>query len=1071
MNNKFLQLKHKWLEEKEFYKTNEVGTGVQGFVKKILESKELFDLKEGQLSTDPNKRKSEFIHEKKAKEQRRADFVIYINSDIVVPVEAECYGNIKAGENQLIKYQKDFDKKYGILTDGYTWRFYNNSFIIKTLSLDEILENSDLFLDFWKEYIKPEFYYLSFFETVGQLSIIEKPFHVEDDRQLFFEDITNLIRSFKNKLQIEGYLNEVEGKERVKRAVEITYAYIIQFILYKTLVDNDFDDFSKEFNESANKIYQNLKDKRYKDILGIIDNISSKISKNVYRPFAKEQEFIKEKLLDLYHSIENKLSDVSPWLDIFVFIKRYNFANVKNEIFGYIYENYLKELYGEGKKGQYFTDPTVVNFMLNQIGYTSENIKKQYESDKNSVSIIDPACGSGTFLYSATDAVIKAFDGDSEVISKKIEETVTNNIFGLDIEEFPLYLAEMSILMRMLPLIINEKYNNPIDKKIKVFKTRDSIAEFMNTALRNTINDIDVVSQKRAGQMGLFDRNLNLGYESYVRDKDDLDKMKKSLENQPKMSRYRFDYVIANPPYISYNECSKQKVLIFELMKQGKAKLNNIYGVNLHSIPTNTKKYRPNPNFYSFFISLGLSLLKDNGKLCFIIPQTILIAGDLDVLRYHLAKFTTIEKIITFSNALFIGRGLKQKTKVATSSLILLVSRRKPADFHQVKVINYKDSDEEIEKTFENIIKENKINKKFIKQHDLLVNVNNWNFIKKEQSLLEINNIYKKNTEDISCYYLHDQAIKVYKSKFFFDSGYDIDERRLLKAEPNKNCYYYPRLNKLFFSIKQIRGYWPNIRSGNSLLMIKLRQANQGYNLLDSKYKIIWSYANPDGFHYTNLPIIWARNQICAIGSNNEKELYYLFSIINSNFIKFILYSNLKNENEKNLLISTSAIKELVRVPKINKDNKFIKDMIIKKTEEMLSLEEKKLSDLIDFSNTMIQKFNAISIENNNLILKNDQEKIKLSIKENFDLVNKTINREYLKNLSLLEENQPISLSQLKNTPAIDFERQRILKDYIEDLVFCLYFNIQIPKDKLSNIEFIKQLCEGNRFYKQLTAN
>ena len=53
----------------------------------------------------------------------------------------------------------------------------------------------------------------------------------------------------------------------------------------------------------------------------------------------------------------------------------------------------------------------------------------------------------------------------------------------------------------MLPLIINEKYNNPIDKKIKVFKTRDSISEFMDTALRNTFNDMNIAFHKSAGQM------------------------------------------------------------------------------------------------------------------------------------------------------------------------------------------------------------------------------------------------------------------------------------------------------------------------------------------------------------------------------------------------------------------------------------------------------------------------------------------------------------------------------------------------------------------------------------------
>ncbi|MBI4712214.1 MAG: N-6 DNA methylase [Planctomycetes bacterium] len=650
------QLKSKWNKEKESYKKQELGTGVQSFVKDCLESAELFGLKEGRLATKDESRRNEFIYEKQAKDKGRADFAIYINAEILIPMEVERHENIKAGIKQLFAYQKGFDRQqYGILTDGYTWRLYTNS-TYREYTLDHLFDKKSEFWTYWEDYIKPELYYLNFFEPVGQKHLFEEKLPVEDFRQPFFEDITNLIRRFKDKLNIEGYFKGLEPKERGKKAVEITYAYIIQFILYKTLVDNAFDDFPNKFKDSVKHIHGHLKAKRYKDILGIIDSISNEISRNIYRPFIKEQEFINKTLLELYR-VENKLTDVAPWLDIFVFIRKYSFASIRNEIFGYIYENYLKALYEDESKGQYFTDPAVVNFILEQMGWTPANLKKRYQNEKDSVSLIDPACGSGTFLYSAVDQLVSTFNKNDLESAKQIEEIVNKNIFGLDIAEFPLYLAEMNILMRLLPLIITEKYNNVIEKKIKVFKTNDSIAEFMDTALRNTINDINVAYERNNGQRELFTEKLNLGYSSYVRDEDDLKEMKKSLENQPQCPRRRFDYVISNPPYVGYNECAKQKVLIFKLMKQGKVKLSDIYGVNLHSTPDNQKKRPPKPNIYALFIALGLSLLKDNGKICYIIPQTLLTSGDHDTLRYHLSKFTTIEKIITFSGKMFIGLG------------------------------------------------------------------------------------------------------------------------------------------------------------------------------------------------------------------------------------------------------------------------------------------------------------------------------------------------------------------------------------------------------------------------------
>lgn len=1055
------ELRLKWNKEKNSYIKQEVGMGSQKFVKDVLKCNEIFNLKEGLLSTEKEKRDREFVEESKTKAARKADVVIYINPEIIIPVEVEKYNNIEAGFDQLMQYQSDLDKKFGILTDGFTWRFYNNAYLLKEFTINEIFSNSKLFLDFWQEYIKPEFYYLSFFEDRGQLKFLPEDLSVEKKRQDFFRDITTLIRSFKNKLDIEGYFKDLGKKEKGKRAVEITYAYIIQFILYKTLVDNNFDDYDKEYKKRNKEIYECLKTKNYGKILGIIDGISQNISQNIYHPFKKEQEYINNTLLDLFHKPKNYLHDVSPWLDIFIFIKKYDFANARNEIFGYIYENYLKELYEDTKKGQYFTDPAVVNFMLDQVGYTPEIIKKRLNNkpEENYISLIDPSCGSGTFLYSATDQLINAVPNGSEESSKKIEELINNNIFGLDIAEFPLYLAEMSIVMRMLPLIINEKYNNPVDKKIKVFKTNDSIAEFQDTALKNTVSDTDVAFAKSNGQLSLFTEKLNLGYASYVRDEDDLKEMKKSLENQ-KFPRRRFDFVIGNPPYVSYNECSKQNLLSFKLIRDSKMKLNDIYGVNLHSIPDHRKKYSPKPNLYAFFIALGVTLLKDGGRLCYIIPQTILTAGDLDVLRYHLAKFITIEKIITFSGKMFIGRGLKQNKPVATSSLIFVVKRIPPDLYRdQVEIIHYKDANDNVEDCLKNILANKKINKKKISQNKLLQNVSNWNFIKQGKEFLDFYEKYKNNTDDISIYYNHAIAEHSFKSRFYFDGSFNIPTKEIQMDRKQSMGYWeIPNIKSRGF-MASIDGYYPKNKK------IKIAEGSQGMIMLDTKYKVIWRYVNPDKFLFVEGKNIFPRFQQFCIASNLKNEILYLLSILNSKIISLLFDKLLRAENEKDILMGLSVIKEFVRIPKINEDNQFIKDEIIKRTEEMLALEEVALFDLVDFSRLMIQKFDNIEVEGNNLVLVNEGKKYKCEIKKDKDLMEKMIG-EKLSNKKLFSEK--INLADLKSLPAVDFDKQNKIKDYIDDLVFALYFNLPIRKVGINLAGEIKKKCKENKFYKIL---
>jgi len=1059
---KIKEIKNKWNKEKDYYKTQELGSGIHSFVRACLESEELFHIKEGSLSTKLETRKNEYIHENKAQIKRRADFVIYIDSDIVIPLEAERYENIEAGKEQLFNYQKDFDKQYGILTDGFSWRFYNNNILVKEFNLDQIFEKTDLFIEFWKEYIKPEFYYLSFFEPPKQISLFEEEhaLPVDQNRQMFFDDITKLIKSFKNKLQLEGYFNELVEKQNEKKAVEITYAYIIQFILYKTLVDNEFGNFNQEFNERVKIIHEHLNNKRYKDVLGIIDGISTEISENIYHPYIKEQDFIRNKLIRLYQSLKNELSDVSPWLDIFIFIKKYNFANIQNDIFGYIYENYLKELYAEKKKGQYFTDPAIVNFMLQQVGFTAEEIKKRYENDKNSISIIDPACGSGTFLYSAVNQIIRAIDNNNQEKSEQIEQMVINNIFGLDIEEFPLYLAEMNIIMRMLPLIINEKYNNPLDKKIKVFLTKDSVAEFINTDIVKTKLDVEVQGR----QESLLE--LDLGYKSFVREEIDVEEMKKSLEGNSQIPRRRFDYVIGNPPYIGYNELSKQGVLIYELIKKHKVNLNNIYGVNLHSIPGGRKKYPPKPNLYVFFTALGIALLKNEGKLCFIIPQTLLTAGDLDVIRYHLSKFTTIEKIITFTGKMFVGRGIKQNKPIPTSSLIFVVSKKKPLDDKRVEVINYKDSSDTIEVILQNIINDNKtekIDRKLISQKILSQNTTNWNFIKQTDKFIEFYNNYKLNSDNINIYYEHDLAQLKFGDRFYFDIGFILDSAEISKTK-NSNNYYELLDFKTFYGYSR---FIPTLYYPKDKTKIKLTKNNQGYITLEKKFKIIWSIKNPNRFYFTKRPIIFNMGKASIICSDNKNEILYLFALVNSNITKIILEEHLKHEQEKDYLIPIKSIKEYIRVPKITGQNLYIKNEIVNRVKDMLALEEKTLSDFVDLSNITLQKFDKILIENDHLILEKDNNKYNFIINENQKLIEKIVNEKYDKQII---DGEKIKLSELKYLPIIDFEKQQQMKNYIDDLVFALYNNINIANLGLDRAEEIKSECSKHQYYEIVTA-
>jgi hypothetical protein len=377
------QLKKLWKSESEHYKKSEVGSGVQSFVWDVFQNPDLFNLTRGLKATEAHKRKREFLLEESLK-HGQADAVIFMDAEVVIPVEVERYENAQSGEWQILKYRTALDKNYGILTDGYEWRFYYGDIKDKhhyKFTIDEMFTEPKRFRTFWDEYLKPKNYYLSFFEhEVGQqkLEFCDHRLMVDDYRERFFEDVTEIIRKLKDKLLNAGYFRSFkDAKERNKKATEIAYSYLIQFILYKTLVDNTFGDFETEFAKKSEIIHQNIKKESFNSILMILEGMSGEISENIYKPFHKEQEAIFAQVKDIVHSGEDDIMQVAPFLDIFVFVKKYYFADVQNDIFGAIYENYLKELYEEQQLGQYFTDPAVVNFMLEEIGYSASEIKKR----------------------------------------------------------------------------------------------------------------------------------------------------------------------------------------------------------------------------------------------------------------------------------------------------------------------------------------------------------------------------------------------------------------------------------------------------------------------------------------------------------------------------------------------------------------------------------------------------------------------------------------------------------------------------------------------------------------------
>ena len=1003
-------LLEKWHVNAEAYKTAELGVGVQDFVNDVLTHPDLFALRKTPRKTAAQQT---YVHDTEAGKHGRPDFVLYIGKNIVIPCEVKCLGHIAEGLKQLKRYQLDYAKEYGILTDGFEWRFYR-AHSYQVLTIERILADPQAFATFWDNYLKPENYYAELFLPTGQGVLFDDPLGLNDaeNRSIFFKDTSKIISNFRTKIKIEDH----------KTAIETAYAYLIQFIMYKVLVDNRFQKFENDYQLFRRQVVEAIRNKDlYNLVVFNIRNISEYIAKNIYRPFAEEQQAINEKLIA---GLSRKLSieDIAPWLDIIEFINKYDFANLQNEIFGFVYENYLKDLYGEKNMGQYFTDPAIVNYMLDELGYDEAMIR----NSSDNISIIDPACGAGTFLYGAVDRIIRALDAKgTKEEATQIKDLVEKNVFGLDIAEFPLYLAELCILVDMLPLIVNDRFIQPVEHKLKLFKTRDSISEFLDTGISAQETPVDLFTHLK---------DVALDYNSFMRDNENLTEMLLSMQGSGQ-DRLRFDYVIGNPPYISYKDCSIQKVDFMKKIRERRLRMNDVFGVNLHSIPSNIKKYAPTPNLFAFFIALSFGLLKENGKVCLIIPQTVLTAEALDVIRYHLSQNVTIEKLITFEGNLFIGRGLRSNKTVSTSSLIFVAANKKPRAGHKIHVVNYHYYNEKQSGDFWLYLKSRNKSMKRILQKELLDNAHNWNFIKHAEIDGRFCEQYVANSEDIACYYRHSESKERYGSIFYFDRGLKYPKDKIKKnAAKSDDVLLIPARKKNRFSL--------NVTEKSiAKSLLDFPHGSQGLSVYQQRYKIVWAYMNCDRFRFSKDPIMIDYNDV-LIASNHHSEMLYLLALLNANISDKIFNLYLFLENEQDLTIGIKSVKQYIRIPRITTKNQKLKDGIIAKTEAMLALEDVVLRDVVDFGRLKVQCFDEINVIGNKMVLTNSNDYRCKIQSGKAELVQKVI-REACQKDGLFAEKK-ITLQELKTLPVIDFAQQKEFKKAIDDLVFALYFDVSV---------------------------
>lgn len=344
-------------------------------------------------------------------------------------------------------------------------------------------------------------------------------------------------------------------------------------------------------------------------------------------------------------------------------ISAYDFNNVDEDILKGVYQE-LIDLDTRHALGEYYTPD-----------WLCERIVKEYEF-KATDKILDPSCGSGSFLRAAIHRI-------KELNPKISVEDINNNIYGIDIHPLSVQIAKTTLLLALgkevtkakKPVHINIILANSLlapEGVLGLFggefvMTIDKEKLWLNTQIFEDVHlfdealDVceDLAEQsmnKEKESRQTFENNLlrrykraNMNeqvidsffhiYESLkiVKEKGRDSIWKFIVQNlyKPYFLNKSFDYIIGNPPWFTYSSIKNE-----EYQNQ----------LNTLADKYNVKPLRvanfPHLEIAAIFLSYCSSyFLKEDGKIAFVLPRSFFSADHHDNTRSGTAKGFRIKQI------------------------------------------------------------------------------------------------------------------------------------------------------------------------------------------------------------------------------------------------------------------------------------------------------------------------------------------------------------------------------------------------------------------------------------------
>jgi type I restriction-modification system DNA methylase subunit len=322
----------------------------------------------------------------------------------------------------------------------------------------------------------------------------------------------------------------------------------------------------------------------------------------------------------------------------------YRFDVIGVELLGSIYERYLgKTIRPTGKTvrveekpevrkagGVYYTPKYIVDYIVkNAVGKTVEG-KSPKQIEK--IRILDPACGSGSFLIGAFQYLIDYHvryltahpreahahplfpdlvhdtNGGHRLSVRLKAKILKNNLYGVDIDPQAVEITMMSLYLKALE---GEKSQLPPKQAL------------LPELKYNIICGNSLIGPEISGQGTLFGDA----------DTERINAFSWETGFPKIMKAGGFDALIGNPPYIRIQAMQEWAPVEVEFYKRAYKSAS-----------------AGNYDIYVVFVEKGLSLLREKGRLGFILPHKFFNAQYGQPLRSILAKDRHVRHIVHFGD-------------------------------------------------------------------------------------------------------------------------------------------------------------------------------------------------------------------------------------------------------------------------------------------------------------------------------------------------------------------------------------------------------------------------------------